>query len=84
LAKAFMVNEELYEQSTYATPFTFSLIDIGSFSIIWGYSYAKTSKTEDIHLYFDATSESLSLDTASFNIPHICVSSLFNANAGWT
>jgi hypothetical protein len=79
-----MVNDELYDQSTYATPFTFSLINIGPFSRIWGYSYAKTSKTEDIHLYVDATSALLSSDTASFNIPHICVSSLFNANAGWT
>jgi len=55
LAKAYMVNEELYDQSILS--FSYSLINIGAFSLIWGYSYAKTSKTEDIYLYIDATNE---------------------------
>ena len=76
LAKAYMMNEELYDQSTYA--FSFSLIDIVASSFIWGYSYAKASKTEDIHLYVDSTNALSSSQKAVFNVPHICVSSLYS------
>ena len=76
LAKAYMVNEELYDKITY-TPFSFSLTNIAAVSFIWGYSYAKTSKAEDIHIYIDSTNSGLSpAEKAIFNVPHICVSSL--------
>lgn len=81
LAKAYMVNEELYD--TYA-PFSFSLTNIAAVSFIWGYSYAKTSKTEDIHIYVDSTNSGLSpAEIAIFNVPHICVSSLSYAAGDW-
>ena len=74
LAKAYMVNEELYD--TY-TGGSFSLINIAASSFIWGYSYAKASKTEDINFYIDNTNAGLSpAEKAVFNVPHICVSSL--------
>ena len=72
-----MVNEELYDQSILS--FSYSLINIAASSFIWGYSYAKTSKSEDIHLYVDATNALSSSETAIFNVPHICVSSLSSA-----
>jgi hypothetical protein len=78
-----MVNEELYDKITY-TPFSFSLTNIAAVSFIWGYSYAKTSKTEDIHFYVDSTNSGLSpAEMAIFNVPHICVSSLSYAAGDW-
>jgi hypothetical protein len=83
LAKGYMVNEELYDQSTY-TGYTFSLTDITAIPFIWGYSYAKASKTEDIYFYIDNTNAGLSpAEKAVFNVPHICVSSL-SSGAGAT
>ena len=76
-----MMNEELYDQSTYA--FSFSLTNIGASSFIWGYSYAKASKTEDIHLYVDSTNALSSSQKAVFNVPHICVSSLEWSSTSW-
>jgi hypothetical protein len=81
LAKAYMMNEELYEQSNY--PFSFSLTNIGASSFIWGYSYAKASKTEDIHVYVDATNALSSTELVVFNIPHICVSSWYGIVGTW-
>jgi hypothetical protein len=81
LAKAYMMNEELYDQNTYS--FSFSLIDIGASSFIWGYSYAKASKTEDIHLFVDSTNALSSSQKAVFNVPHICVSSLYGISGTW-
>ena len=76
-----MINEKLYEQSTF--PFTFSFSTIGASYFIWGYSYAKTAKTEDIHLYVDSTNALSSLEKAVFNVPHICVSSLYGTALSW-
>lgn len=75
------MNEELFDQSTYS--FSFSFINIGTSSFIWGYSYAKASKAEDIHLYVDSTSASSSSEKAIFNVPHICVSSLHGIVGTW-
>jgi len=59
------------------------LLNIPASSFIWGYSYAKISKTEDIHFYVDAATELSATKTESFNVPHICVDSLFGTAGNW-
>ncbi len=76
-----MMNEELYEQSTFS--FTFTLTTIAANSFIWGYSYAKSAKAEDINIYVDSSTQSLTTESLTFNIPHICINSLYNAAGTW-
>jgi hypothetical protein len=77
--KSYLMNEELYLQTAFSFSYMPTILAPNKF--IWGNSYAKAAKAEDIRIYVDYTNQ-LGSKKASFNVPHVCTDSIFATSGG--